>query len=136
MSGLLLMVLLLAPTTMQAADWMRDASKFSMSNATDHVYFEIFLADLDRNNTYSNSGSIYAEPADGKGGPTLQLMELYTYDMSVVSSYSDEMPQWSVYSRVISSAARAWFTNGYGVGEVAITKRNIRCRSGVAVTIT
>ena len=121
MSGLLLMVLLLAPATMQAADWMRDASKFSMSNATDHVYFEIFLADLDRNNTYSNSGSIYAEPADGKGGPTLQLMELYTYDMSVVSSYSDEMPQWSVYSRVISSAARAWFTNGYGVGEVAIT---------------
>lgn len=117
---LLLMALLLVPATMQAADWVRDKSKYSMSNSTDHVYFEIFLADLDGHNTYSTSGSIYAEPADGKGGGTLQLIELYTYDMSA-SSDKDEWPQWDVKARVISSAARAWFTNGFGVGEVAIT---------------
>lgn len=120
-SGLtgLVALLLMVPLSAQASDWMRNSGKFSMSVSTDHLYFEILLADLDYSNTYAKAGSVYAEPADGKGGPTLQLMELYTYDMSS-STDKDEYAMWDVKARLTLKSAKAWFANVFGKGEEEI----------------
>ena len=95
----------------QAADWMRDASKFSMENHTDHVTLKIFMCDLDRSNTYAKSGGVYATC----GGQRMWLLDLW-----YISEGSDENPFGKVRARYCIGEERAWFTNGYGQKEQEI----------------
>ena len=97
--------------SVQAADWMRDASKFSMENHTDHVTLKIFMCDLDRTNTYAKSGGVYATC----GGQRMWLLDLW-----YINEGSDENPFGKVRARYCIGEERAWFTNGYGQKEQEI----------------
>ena len=44
--------------SVQASDWMKNSSKFSMENHPDHVTLKVFLCDLDKRNTYAKSGGV------------------------------------------------------------------------------
>jgi hypothetical protein len=100
--------------TAGASDWMLNPDKFSMSNHDDHVSFEIFLADLDRSNTYAERGCICALDEETH-------KEYYLLDLRYIEEGSDENPNGKVKARVCINEARAWFTNGFPNSEVKIT---------------
>lgn len=88
---LLLMILVMLTTTVHAADWVKDPSKYSMSNSKDHVTFNVFLCDLDRNNTYPKKGGIYAKNSNGR--------QVWLMDLWYISEGSDENPFGKVRAR-------------------------------------
>ena len=103
---LMLMLLFAQFTAMQAADWMKRADKFYMSNHDNHVTLNVFLCDLDNGNTYAKSGGIYAKNSSGQ---TMWLL-----DLCYIEEGSDENAFGKVNARYCIGESRAWFSNGYG----------------------
>ncbi|MBP5712756.1 MAG: hypothetical protein J6W77_07195, partial [Prevotella sp.] len=97
--------------SVQASDWMKNSSKFSMENHSNHVTLKVFLCDLDKGNTYAKSGGVYARC----GGQTYWLLDLW-----YIEEGSDENPFGKVHARYCIGESRAWFTNGYGQSEQEI----------------
>ena len=98
----LLLSLLSLPV--QAADWVLDEGKYSayLSASQDHLRFEVFLADLDRNNTYSKGGYVYAT----NGNKTIKLLYL-----KYINQGSDESQTAEVKAFLCEPNSKAWFTN-------------------------
>ncbi len=109
---LMLMLLFAQFTAMQAADWMKRADKFYMSNHDNHVTLNVFLCDLDNGNTYAKSGGIYAKNSSGQ---TMWLL-----DLCYIEEGSDENAFGKVNARYCIGESRAWFSNGYGTQEQQI----------------
>lgn len=109
---LLVAIMAMLTTTVQAADWVKDSSKYSMSNSKDHVTFNVFLCDLDNNNTYPKKGGIYAKNSSGR--------QVWLMDLWYISEGSDENAFGKVRARYCVGESRAWFTNGYGQQEQEI----------------
>ena len=100
---LLTLITLSALTTpAHASDWVLDESKYTAKAYSDHLYMEVFIADLDGKNTYSKGGTVYAT----NGKKTISLM-----DLEYINQGSDGSQTAEVKARVVESNARAWFTN-------------------------
>ena len=99
---LLVMMLALPVLKTQAADWVLDESKYTATLEGDHLYMEVFLADLDNKNTYSKGGHIYAS----NGLMTIQLMYL-----EYINEGIDETQTAQVKAYICEPNAKAWFTN-------------------------
>ena len=69
---LLVMMLTIPALQMQADDWVLNESKYNAVMEDDHLHLEAFIADLDRTNTYSKGGFIYAS----NGLTTIKLLYL------------------------------------------------------------
>lgn len=85
-----------------AADWVLDESKYTAYTSGDHLCLEVFLADLDRKNTYSKGGKVYAT----NGSKTIELMYL-----KYVNQGDDESQTAEVKAYLCEPNAKAWFTN-------------------------
>ena len=101
-SWLLVMMLALPVLQTPAADWVLDESKYTATLEGDHLYMEVFLADLDNKNTFSKGGHIYAS----NGLMTIQLMYL-----EYINEGIDETQTAQVKAYICEPNAKAWFTN-------------------------
>lgn len=104
---LLVLMLSVLFTKVQASDWVLDASKYNAWHSTDHICMEVFLADLDHTNTFSDGGYVYAK----NSSKTIKLMYL-----RYINQGDDESQTAEVKAYVVENNARAWFTNSL-IGE-------------------
>ena len=56
----MLLLMTAGTTAAMAADWVLNEDKYSATHYTDHLYLEVFLADLDWGNTYCQEGTVTA----------------------------------------------------------------------------
>ena len=89
---------------MQASDWVLNENKYTatLSSSGDHLCLEVFLADLDKSNTYSKGGHVYAT----NGSKTIDLMYL-----KYINQGDDESQTAEVKAYICEANAKAWFTN-------------------------
>ena len=92
-----------------AADWVRDESKYRLSQSSDHLKLEVFLADLDAKNTYSKGGIVFAT----NGYKRIDLLYL-----EYINEGSDESPTAKVKAYLLDDNCRAWFTNSAGLSDI------------------
>ena len=107
---LLVMMLTIPALQMQADDWVLNESKYNAVMEDDHLHLEAFIADLDRTNTYSKGGFIYAS----NGLTTIKLLYL-----EYINDGDDETQTAQVKAYLCEPNAKAWFTNSM-VGEQEI----------------
>lgn len=98
----LLLLISTSTTSLHASDWVLNESQYSASQSGDHLYLEVFLADLDYSNTYSKGGHVYAT----NGIKTIDLMYL-----EYINQGDDESQTAEVKAYLVDPNARAWFTN-------------------------
>ena len=99
-----------------ASDWVRNESKYNASMQGDHLCLEVFLADLDSKNTYSNGGHVYAT----NGSKTIDLMYL-----KYINQGDDESQTAEVKAYIVEPHAKAWFTNSQtGDQEIGTSERS------------
>ena len=100
----LLLSILLAMTALRvhASDWVLNESKYKAYTSGDHLCLEVFLADLDNKNTYSQGGHVYAT----NGNRTIDLMYL-----KYINQGDDESQTAEVRAYICEANAKAWFTN-------------------------
>lgn len=98
----LLLLISTSTTSLHASDWVLNESQYSASQSGDHLYLEVFLADLDYSNTYSKGGHVYAT----NGIKTIDLMYL-----EYINQGDDESQTAEVKAYLVEPNARAWFTN-------------------------
>ena len=112
-----MLLLMTAGTTaaMMASDWVLNEDKYNGEHYTDHLYLEVFLADLDRGNTYCKEGTLRATD----GSRTIDLMEL-----RYVNQGDDESQTAQVYAKLLMSNAKAWFTNSSGSDEITSSEKS------------
>ncbi|MBQ1858941.1 MAG: hypothetical protein II140_03690, partial [Paludibacteraceae bacterium] len=88
--------------TIQADDWVLFESKYNAWHYTDHLYLEVFLADLDGGNTYCKEGTLVAT----NGSKSIDLLTL-----KYINQGDDESQTAEVYAKLLMSNAKAWFIN-------------------------
>ena len=110
----LLLLLSTSTISVHASDWVLNESKYSASLSGDHLYLEVFLADLDYSNTYSKGGHVYAT----NGIKTIDLMYL-----EYINQGDDESQTAEVKAYLVEPNARAWFTNSQ-IGNQQISTSN------------
>ena len=99
---LLSLLLLLAGTTLHASDWVLNEDKYNATHYTDHLYLEVFLADLDYGNTYCKEGTLTAT----NGSVSIDLLTL-----KYVNQGDDESQTAEVKGKLLMPNAKAWVTN-------------------------
>lgn len=99
---LTLLLLCTLSVPVQASDWVLNEDKYWAYTSGDHLCLEVFLADLDRSNTYSKGGYVYAT----NGSKTIKLMYL-----KYINQGDDESQTAEVKAFVCEDNAKAWFTN-------------------------
>lgn len=110
----LLLTILSAMTVLhvQAADWVKDESKYWAYQSGDHLRLEVFLADLDRSNTYSKGGCVYAT----NGSKTIDLVYL-----EYINDGDDGDVEAKVKAYLYDSNTRAWFADPCGSSQITGT---------------
>ncbi len=99
--GILLM-LTACVGTIQADDWVLFESKYNAWHYTDHLYLEVFLADLDGGNTYCKEGTLVAT----NGKQSYELVKL-----KYINEGDDEDQTAKVKATLLMRNSKAWFTN-------------------------
>ena len=98
----LLILLIACVTRIQADDWVLFESKYNATHYTDHLYLEVFLADLDGKNTYCQTGTLIAT----NGSKSIDLLTL-----KYINEGDDESQTAQVKAKLLMKNAKAWFTN-------------------------
>ena len=100
---------------LQASDWVLNEDKYSGSHYTDHLYLEVFLADLDGGNTYCQEGTLMAT----NGSRTIDLLKL-----KYINQGDDESQTAEVKAKLVMSNAKAYFTNSSGSEELTTSEKS------------
>ena len=98
----LLILLIACVTRIQADDWVLFESKYNATHYTDHLYLEVFLADLVGKNTYCQTGTLIAT----NGSKSIDLLTL-----KYINEGDDESQTAQVKAKLLMKNAKAWFTN-------------------------
>ena len=59
-AAMTLLLLVAGTNAVKASDWVLNEDKYSATHYTDHLYLEVFLADLDGKNTFCQEGTLIA----------------------------------------------------------------------------
>ncbi len=114
-SAVVLLMLLAGTSALRASDWVLNEDKYSATHYTDHLYLEVFLADLDGKNTYCQEGTLIAT----NGSKSIDLLSL-----KYINEGDDESNNADVKAKLLMSNAKAWFTNGaYGTPELTSSEQ-------------
>lgn len=97
-----LLLLVAGVSGLMADDWVLFESKYNATHYTDHLYLEVFLADLDGKNTYCQEGTLIAT----NGSKSIDLLTL-----KYINQGDDESQTAEVYAKLLMSNAKAWFIN-------------------------
>ncbi|MBQ7996524.1 MAG: hypothetical protein IJ249_02520 [Paludibacteraceae bacterium] len=111
----MLLLLVAGTNAVMASDWVLNEDKYSATHYTDHLYLEVFLADLDGKNTFCQEGTLIAT----NGSKSIDLLTL-----KYINEGDDDKDNADVKAKLVMPNAKAWFTNGaYGVPELTGTEQ-------------
>ena len=111
----MLVLLLAGHNALMASDWVLNEDKYNAVHYTDHLYLEVFLADLDGKNTFCQEGTLIAT----NGVKSIDLLTL-----KYINEGDDDKDNADVKAKLVMPNAKAWFTNGaYGVPELTGTEQ-------------
>lgn len=105
----MLLLMTAGTTAAMAADWVLNEDKYSATHYTDHLYLEVFLADLDCGNTYCQEGTVTAT----NGSKSVDLLKF-----KYINEGSDENETAEVKAQLVMPNAKAYFTNSSGSSEI------------------
>ena len=97
-----LWMLIAGTSSLLADDWVLFESKYNAWHYTDHLYLEVFIADLDGGNTYCKEGTLVAT----NGSKSIDLLTL-----KYINQGDDESQTAEVKAALKMKNAKAWFTN-------------------------
>ena len=113
-----LMVVMLATSVMtMRADEIVKEKNYKVTNYSDHVSFEIMIADLNYSNTWCEWGTIYAYSQEGRKGTKIALMDVETDDNG-----DDDKVGWDFYARNRVDGSKAFLTNPKSGDDVEIRR--------------
>jgi hypothetical protein len=111
----MLLLLVAGTNAVKASDWVLNEDKYSATHYTDHLYLEVFLADLDGKNTFCQEGTLIAT----NGVKSIDLLTL-----KYVNEGDDDKDNADVKAKLVMPNAKAWFTNGaYGTPELTSSEQ-------------
>ncbi len=114
-AAMTLLLLVAGTNAVKASDWVLNEDKYSATHYTDHLYLEVFLADLDGKNTFCQEGTLIAT----NGVKSIDLLTL-----KYINEGDDDKDNADVKAKLVMPNAKAWFTNGaYGVPELTGTEQ-------------
>ena len=105
----MLLLMTAGTTAAMAADWVLNEDKYSATHYTDHLYLEVFLADLDWGNTYCQEGTVTAT----NGSKSVDLLKF-----KYINEGDDENETAEVKAQLVMPNAKAYFTNSSGSSEI------------------
>ena len=100
---------------LMASDWVLNEDKYNGEHYTDHLYLEVFLADLDGKNTYCKEGTLRAT----NGSKTIDLLTL-----KYINQGDDDSQTAEVKAKLVMSNAKAYFTNSSGSDEITTSEKS------------
>ena len=109
---MMLMLLIAGTHAVMASDWVLAEDKYSAKGYSDHLYFEVFLADLDGKNTYCKEGTLIAT----NGSVSIELLTLQYINQGDGDNQTGE-----VKARLLQPNAKAYFTNSSPMWEELTT---------------
>ena len=116
----MLLLLVAGTNAVMASDWVLNEDKYSATHYTDHLYLEVFLADLDYRNTYCQEGTLIAT----NGSKSIDLLTL-----KYINEGDDDKDDAEVKAKLVMPNAKAWFTNEvYGWGELTANEQTFTLR--------
>ena len=110
-----LLLLVAGVSGLMADDWVLFESKYNATHYTDHLYLEVFLADLDGKNTYCQEGTLIAT----NGSKSIDLLTL-----KYINEGDDENQTAKVKAKLLMKNAKAWFTNSQSGDQELSTSEN------------
>ena len=108
--------LLSAVTQVAYADRLKEDQYYKVTEHTDHVSFEILIADGYSTDTWCEWGSIRAYSEDGRKGIVYHIMDVET------DHHDDDSENWEFYAQTKMDGSRAWLTNTSTSVEKEITQ--------------
>ena len=111
----MLMLLIAGTHAVMASDWVLAEDKYSAKSYSDHLYFEVFLADLDYGNTYCQEGTLIAT----NGSRSFDLLKL-----KYINQGDDESQTSEVKAQLVLSNAKAYFTNSSTGDELTTSEQS------------